>query len=268
MENRFIHLTNSSIQKQNLDGPTTDNPLMQDVGGDSGGSKICLSGAQGLWQRLKRLGVNPDLIWKNVCLLVLKSLVVVDDKMSYQPCSFEVYGYDVLIDADLRPWLLEVNASPSLARENQLDVRVKNAMVRDTIKLVNPAPFDRSAVPRILKRRLKEASQNKFIVSRKDPNLEKDLKEILGNFIPRRYGELPICMGEYQRLCPETKIYNYVMKLKSKIIKSDKDLQSHAPSSGSSFTSSSTVANAPVSNPPAAIRSSSLKGKLSGSARK
>ena len=36
---------------------------------------------------------------------------------------FELLGYDVLIDADLRPWLLEVNHSPSFKCDTSLDFR-------------------------------------------------------------------------------------------------------------------------------------------------
>ena len=152
-------------------------------------------------------------------MLIVKSLVAVDEKMSPQPCCFEVFGYDVLLDTDSRAWLLEVNASPSMSRDNHLDFRVKNAMIRDTILLLDPAPFDRAAVARVLKRRLNEMTRNKFTMTKSDPDLERDLKEILGNYVPRKYGQEPKYLGEYQRLCPETKMYTHVIKLKTKLIK-------------------------------------------------
>jgi len=153
-------------------------------------------------------------------LSVYIKLVAVDMQMTYQPCSFEVFGYDVLLDENLRPWLLEVNASPSLARENHLDHRVKDSMIRDTVKLIDPAPFDRKAISVILKRRIQEGSQKAFS-GKSDQALEKDLKKILGNYIPRSYGEVPKNLGNYEILCPGTKIYSQIVKLKGKIIKDE-----------------------------------------------
>jgi len=214
---------------------------------ETNGSKIPLTGDYGLWVRLeqqqerqrardraaaKRNGSYDeaadeaaskttvyDTIWKSICLLVIKTLVAVDDKMTFQPCCFEHFGFDVLLDDNFRPWLLEVNASPSLARETQLDIRVKNACIEDTIRLIDPPPFNRAAVSRILKRRLEDMSKNKFM-NKNDAELESDLRDILGDeYVPRRFGEDPRYMGDYQRLCPNTKLFEGVMRLKGKLIK-------------------------------------------------
>lgn len=175
-----------------------------------------------MWKRLAAFGLNTDAVWDNICQLVVKSLVVVDDRMTHQPCCFEVFGYDVLIDQNLRPWLIEVNASPSLARENALDSRVKEAMVRDTILLLDVPPFDRAAVARILKRRLNDMRKSRAsCLVKNDPDLEADLRDILGDFVPRRYGEQPRTMGDFQLLCPNTPMFAAALKLRSKIMKTN-----------------------------------------------
>ena len=94
-------------------------------------------------------------------------------------------------------------------------------MIKDTIELIDPPPFNREAIPRILKRRIKEFQQSKssFLNNKNDSALESDLHEILGDYIPRKFGEIPKKIGNYEMLCPGTKAYTQVMKLKRSIIK-------------------------------------------------
>ena len=47
----------------------------------------------------------------------------------------ELYGFDILIDTDLRPWVLEVNLSPSLACDSPMDLKIKSHVVADMFSL-------------------------------------------------------------------------------------------------------------------------------------
>ena len=49
---------------------------------------------------------------------------------------FELYGFDILIDSDLKPWLLEVNLSPSLNCEAPIDMKIKSALICDLLNLI------------------------------------------------------------------------------------------------------------------------------------
>ena len=42
-----------------------------------------------------------------------------------------MFGFDVLIDKDLKPWLIEVNVACSLASSSPLDKRIKNLLMTD-----------------------------------------------------------------------------------------------------------------------------------------
>ena len=49
---------------------------------------------------------------------------------------FELLGFDILIDELFKPWLLEVNLSPSLNTDSQLDFKVKGNLLADLFNLV------------------------------------------------------------------------------------------------------------------------------------
>ena len=50
---------------------------------------------------------------------------------------FELYGYDLIIDAELRPWLLEVNASPSLTANTNEDYLMKTEMLHGMLDVID-----------------------------------------------------------------------------------------------------------------------------------
>ncbi|XP_071196824.1 tubulin monoglutamylase TTLL4 isoform X2 [Salvelinus alpinus] len=72
-------------------------------------------------------------------LLVQKSdpyvntLVKMHLRSSYS--CHELFGFDVMLDENLKPWVLEVNISPSLHSSTSLDVTIKGQMIRDVLNL-------------------------------------------------------------------------------------------------------------------------------------
>jgi hypothetical protein len=75
-------------------------------------------------------------------------------------------GFDILIDQDLNPWLLEVNASPSIATDSPLDFRLKSGALVGFLTLMRiPAvqperrhrPSSASAAPDTLRAVMEEA---------------------------------------------------------------------------------------------------------------
>lgn len=51
---------------------------------------------------------------------------------------FELYGFDILIDTNLKPWLIEVNASPSLSSTTESDRILKMGLLNDVFDIVVP----------------------------------------------------------------------------------------------------------------------------------
>eukprot|EP00434_Breviolum_minutum_P001191 symbB.v1.2.001043.t1/scaffold56.1/size371842/14 len=108
-------------------------------------------------------GLDYPLLFSKIKALIVKSLIAVETPVvsawhngaNYarrsngannglpagpnQTC-FELYGFDVLVDHKLRPWLLEVNTCPSLSSSSPLDKRLKTQLVADMLTLVGLSP--------------------------------------------------------------------------------------------------------------------------------
>jgi len=50
---------------------------------------------------------------------------------------FEILGMDVILDNKLKPWLLEVNHTPSFSTDTPFDHEIKFNVIKDTIILMN-----------------------------------------------------------------------------------------------------------------------------------
>mmetsp|Transcript_33418 Transcript_33418/g.76354 ORF Transcript_33418/g.76354 Transcript_33418/m.76354 type:complete len:1177 (+) Transcript_33418:33-3563(+) len=214
LDNKLVHLTNSSIQRHNeesmLQGdhaePGTDERYRDAL---VGGTKISFAT---LRDRLAALGVSWDMVWAKMIEVVLKSLCMVEDQIPHQVNSFELFGYDLLLDSDLRVWLIEVNASPSMGQEHLLDEQVKQPLISDTIDLISPMSFDRRKLAHVLHRRVEKKGGSGAAGGRRQ--LDIDVHAIFDGQVPRQFGEMPKHMGNYDRIAPSEQCDN-VMRARS-----------------------------------------------------
>ena len=99
------------------------------------------------FEYLQKIGHDSESVLSQIDDLIIKTLLSVQPSVAHvnfscQPDdleneqSFEILGFDVMLDADLKPWLLEVNHAPSFATESKLDEQVKMAVLKDTFNLL------------------------------------------------------------------------------------------------------------------------------------
>ncbi|XP_074736709.1 tubulin polyglutamylase TTLL13-like [Strix uralensis] len=149
-----MHLTNYAINKHNEN-------FIQD---DTMGSKRKLS-TLNAWMRDN--SYNTTKLWEDIEDIIIKTLISVHPvvKHNYQSCfpnrttgcaCFEILGFDILLDRKLKPWLLEVNHSPSFTTDSHLDREVKDALLCDTINLINVHACNKRKVLEEDKQRAKE----------------------------------------------------------------------------------------------------------------
>jgi len=78
-----------------------------------------------------------DKSFYEIQMLIIRTLLAVQKSMMHDKHCFELYGYDVMLDSELKPWLIEVNASPSLTADTPSDHEFKCGMLDDLLDVID-----------------------------------------------------------------------------------------------------------------------------------
>ncbi|XP_041976000.1 probable tubulin polyglutamylase TTLL2 isoform X1 [Aricia agestis] len=127
IHNPYRHLTNSSLNKT---GPRYAECKERIGNGCKWTFKQVRRALIGRW------GAKEWLVWQRIRALVTLTLFAQAAGTPPARNCFEFYGFDVLLDDCLKPWLLEVNLSPALASECDADATVKRPMLHELFDLL------------------------------------------------------------------------------------------------------------------------------------
>ena len=139
LKNKFIHLTNNSIQKCSENFEKTD---IEGSMWDSEDFATFLKNKEGydIWE---------ETIKPRIKKAIIHSLECVQDMVDGRKGSCELYGYDIMLDDRYNPWLIEVNCSPAMDYSTSITELLVKEVMMDTIKIMVDyyyAPFKDKAM--------------------------------------------------------------------------------------------------------------------------
>uniref|UniRef100_UPI00358E9F74 tubulin monoglutamylase TTLL4-like isoform X2 n=1 Tax=Myxine glutinosa TaxID=7769 RepID=UPI00358E9F74 len=132
--NRFMHLTNYSVNRHNS---------AYEVNLDRNACSGHKWALKALWNYLNEQAVDTTSLWEQIKDIVMKTIMVseavvnthMEQFVQHQSSCHELFGFDIMLDEKLKPWLLEVNISPSLHSSSTLDINVKGQLIKDLLNL-------------------------------------------------------------------------------------------------------------------------------------
>lgn len=166
LRNYYMHLTNYSLNKM-----SSKYVYSEELTEIHQGSKRTLTS---LWKSIEKQGIDKNLIMERVEELIVNFLKSMQPFLLFNYKTafggkdngkcFHVLGFDILLDSNLKPWLLEINNNPSLninheeehfekgvapSKKNNcivspIDKYVKARVVEDTILLILMKPDEKA----------------------------------------------------------------------------------------------------------------------------
>ncbi|PRP89112.1 hypothetical protein PROFUN_01832 [Planoprotostelium fungivorum] len=143
MDKMYMHLTNYSINKN------SENFVVDEDNKGLHGSKRSITS---VLQLLQEQGHDSKKIWQDIADIIIKTMISIQPKLAhiYNTCFpsdhhansvFELMGFDVLLaktkGGTIKPWLLEVNHSPSMNIDTPFDRDIKYKLLTDTFTILS-----------------------------------------------------------------------------------------------------------------------------------
>ena len=144
-DNVFIHLTNYSINKQNISryniNNNNNNENYQNY------SKWSFSEYKNYFEQNNLIDIYNNIMTKVKDIVVKTIISSIDDitadiAFSKKNSLFELYGFDILVDKKFNTWLMEVNVGPSMKCGSQLDKMIKTNLVSDIFNIIGIKFYD------------------------------------------------------------------------------------------------------------------------------
>lgn len=138
LRNKFMHLTNFSINKKNEKFVKNEGKAANQneyTGDDKNQDSDLESSSKWSLRQLRRYLIKTmDLasckeLFDGCRDVIIKTLISAEPDImkdlnrcgNRQRCCFEIFGFDVMFDSNFKPWVLEVNCLPSLSSSSMFD---------------------------------------------------------------------------------------------------------------------------------------------------